>query len=418
MSSKIRDDINQAIVDFLDSHGYAQTASIFRQEANIDENSDPARKAQFAGLLEKKWTLTIRLQQKILSLEEKLKQRDHEVVYSGSSTREKRQSEEWIPRPPERYQLTGHRLPVTKVVFHPLFNLLASSSEDCTIKIWDFESGEFERSLKGHTDTIQDIAFNSTGKLLVSCSADMTIKIWDFVNTYECLKTLKGHEHNVSSVAFIPNGDFVLSASRDKLIKLWDITNGYCVQNFSKHTEWVRMVVINENGTYFASCSTDKSIIVWCLATKMPKFTLVGHEHVIESIQWIPEKFTEQVIASDQPKEKEAKLNADVEQKNMILVSAARDRSIKFWDVFSGSCIFTLIGHDNWVRGIRLHPSGKYLLSVSDDKTLRIWSIEHRRCVKVLNAHEQFVTSIDFHPRLPFVVTSSVDKTVKVWECR
>jgi hypothetical protein len=39
----------------------------------------------------------------------------------------------------------------------------------------------------------------------------------------------------------------------------------------------------------------------------MPKFTLVGHEHVIESIQWIPEKFTEQVIASDQPKEKEGK---------------------------------------------------------------------------------------------------------------
>lgn len=32
--------------------------------------------------------------------------------------------------------------------------------------MWDFESGEFERSLKGHTDSVQDINFNSNGKLL------------------------------------------------------------------------------------------------------------------------------------------------------------------------------------------------------------------------------------------------------------
>jgi platelet-activating factor acetylhydrolase IB subunit alpha len=135
----------------------------------------------------------------------------------------------------------------------------------------------------------------------------------------------------------------------------------------------------------------------------------VGHEHVVECIQWVPEKLTNQLLASDQPKEKEgsktnikihnlfqilAKLNADIEQKNAVLISASRDRSIKFWDVFSGTCLFSLIGHDNWVRDIRLHPNGKYLVSVSDDKTLRIWSIEHRRCTKMLSAHEQFITSI------------------------
>uniref|UniRef100_A0A914P0C5 LisH domain-containing protein n=1 Tax=Meloidogyne incognita TaxID=6306 RepID=A0A914P0C5_MELIC len=149
MPSKQREDMNQAIVDYLESHGYNQTASVFRQEANVvltvdityavappDENADPARKAQSAGLLEKKWTLTIRLQQKILNLEEKLKQVEKEAVYGGStiSRDNRRVQEDWIPRPPERYQLTDHRLPVTKVIFHPLFNLVASSSEDCTIK--------------------------------------------------------------------------------------------------------------------------------------------------------------------------------------------------------------------------------------------------------------------------------------------
>jgi WD40 repeat protein len=36
--------------------------------------------------------------------------------------------------------MQGHRLPVTKVVFHPLFSVIASSSEDCTIKVIIFES--------------------------------------------------------------------------------------------------------------------------------------------------------------------------------------------------------------------------------------------------------------------------------------
>uniref|UniRef100_A0A183CKY6 WD_REPEATS_REGION domain-containing protein n=1 Tax=Globodera pallida TaxID=36090 RepID=A0A183CKY6_GLOPA len=265
--------------------------------------------------------------------------------------------------------------------------------------IWEFESGEFERTLKGHTDTVQDINFNSSGKLLASCSADMTIKIWDFVNTYECLKTLKGHEHNISSVAFLPSGDFVLSASRDKLIKLWDIANGYCVQNFSKHTDWVRTVAVNEDGTCFASCSNDRSIIVWCLATKMPKMTLLGHEHVIETIIWVPDKFTAQIMAFSDDSLREGKTNGDIEQpqqqqqqqqqKMSMLISASRDRTIRFWEV-----------------------------SVSDDKTLRVWSIEHRRCIKTLQAHPQFVTSMDFHSKLAFVVTGSVDSTVKVWECR
>ncbi|KAK5978277.1 hypothetical protein GCK32_018296, partial [Trichostrongylus colubriformis] len=95
--------------------------------------------------------------------------------------------------------------------------------------IWDYETGEFERSLKGHTDSVQDIAFDKTGKMLVSCSADMSIKVWEFGGSYACVKTLKGHDHNISSVCFLPSGDAILSASRDHTIKLWEVASGYCV---------------------------------------------------------------------------------------------------------------------------------------------------------------------------------------------
>ena len=70
-------------------------------------------------------------------------------------------------------------------------SVMVSSSEDATIKIWDYETGDFERTLKGHTDAVQDLAFDHTGKILASCSADLTIRLWDFQG-FECIKTLHG----------------------------------------------------------------------------------------------------------------------------------------------------------------------------------------------------------------------------------
>lgn len=43
---------------------------------------------------------------------------------------------------------------------------MVSASEDATMKVWDFETGEYERTLKGHTDSVQDIAFDPQGKVL------------------------------------------------------------------------------------------------------------------------------------------------------------------------------------------------------------------------------------------------------------
>lgn len=73
---------------------------------------------------------------------------------------------DWVPRAPAAHVLTGHRSPITRVAFHPQYSLLASASEDATVKIWDWETGEFERTLKGHTKSVNDVDFDHKGHLL------------------------------------------------------------------------------------------------------------------------------------------------------------------------------------------------------------------------------------------------------------
>lgn len=218
---------------------------------------------KFSGLLEKKWTSVIRLQKKVVDLEAKLSEAEKEYI-GGAPTRDKRSPTEWIPRPPERFTLSGHRAPINRVAFHPVFTLLVSASEDSTIKVWDYETGDFEKTLKGHTDSVQDVAFDAHGKLLASSSADMTVKLWDF-QAYECLRTLHGHDHNVSSITFMPTGDHIVSCSRDKTIKVWEVGTGYCIKTYTGHRDWIRMVRVNKDGTLIASCSKDHVSITYLI---------------------------------------------------------------------------------------------------------------------------------------------------------
>ncbi|XP_014205113.1 lissencephaly-1 homolog isoform X3 [Copidosoma floridanum] len=278
-------------------------------------------------------------------------------------------------------------------------------------KVWDFETGEFERTLKGHTDSVQDVAFDMNGKLLVSCSSDMSIKLWDFQQSFSCIKTMHGHDHNVSSVTFTSQGDYVVSASRDKSIKMWEVTTGYCVKTLTGHREWVRMARISSCGEFIASCSNDQTIRIWHTASKETKAELRDHDHVVECIAWAPACAGATINTAGGTDNKGA-------YEGPFLASGSRDKSIRIWDVGSGVCLFILLGHDNWVRGIVFHPSGKFIVSASDDKTLRIWDIRNKRNMKTLEAHSHFCTSVDFHRSHPFVVTGSVDQTAKIWECR
>lgn len=92
------------------TNNYSEALEAFRKEADLSAEIEK----KFGGLLEKKWTSVIRLQKKVMELETKLSEVEKEVI-DGAPTKTKRSPGEWIPRPPEKYSLSGHRATITRV---------------------------------------------------------------------------------------------------------------------------------------------------------------------------------------------------------------------------------------------------------------------------------------------------------------
>ena len=321
-----------------------------------------------------------------------------------SLTRRNQDPVSWLPRGPAKHNLQSHRSPVTCVAFHPVFSSLASGSEDTTIKIWDWELGELERTIKGHTKPVLDVDYGGPrgGTLLASCSSDLTIKLWDPSDEYKNIRTLPGHDHSVSAVRFVPSGaggqagNLLVSASRDKTLRLWDVTTGFCVKTIQGHTDWVRDVAPSHDGRFLASAGNDQVPRLWDASSGETKSTFLGHEHVVECITLAPAScYPHLATLAGLKKPPAASSPAE------FLATGSRDKTIRLWDS-RGTLIKTLIGHDNWVRGLVFHPGGKYLLSVSDDKTIRCWDLTQEcKCVRtVSDAHQHFVSCIRWAPNI------------------
>lgn len=60
-----------------------------------------------------------------------------------------------------------------------------------------------------------------------------------------------------------------------------------------------------------------------------------------------------------------------------FIITTSRDKLVRLFTANNGELLYTFIGHDNWVRGLAMHPTGKYLYTVSDDKTMRVWELTY-----------------------------------------
>ena len=91
--------------------------------------------------------------------------------------------------------------------------------------------------------------------------------------------------------------------------------------------------------------------------------------------EFLKNKFTPEIRMNALKELSEKGANGMVNYFQTFLLTGSRDKLIKLFICQTGQLLFTFYGHDNWVRHLTMHSSGKYLYSASDDKTIRIWDM-------------------------------------------
>jgi WD40 repeat protein len=115
---------------------------------------------------------------------------------------------------------------------------------------------------RAHGYWVTSVAFSPDGSLIASGSDDRTIRLWR-VSDGALVRTLTGHTGDVTSVAFSPDGRLIASGSWDVTIKLWRVSDGALVQTYDEETVTeVFSIQFSPNGQLFGYGRDDATVVV------------------------------------------------------------------------------------------------------------------------------------------------------------
>ncbi|NET26753.1 serine/threonine-protein kinase [Okeania sp. SIO1I7] len=98
------------------------------------------------------------------------------------------------------------------------------------------------------------------------------------------------------------------------------------------------------------------------------------------------------------------------------VISGDYDNSIKVWDVATGTLKATFTGHTDPVVSVAFSPDGKTVISASLDKTIKVWDLATGTLKATLTGHDARILSLAISPDGKTIVSGSDDKTIKVWD--
>ncbi|MBD2527102.1 WD40 repeat domain-containing protein [Nostoc sp. FACHB-133] len=316
---------------------------------------------------------------------------------------------------PKRLKLTlsGHTAPVRALTLSASGQVLASGSDDKTIKLWNATTGALLHTLTGHGEGIKSIVFTSDEQTLISTSFDNTIKFWN-TQTGKEIRTIS-EKTGVKAMLLTLDGQTLISGSGDNTIKFRNLKTRKIDRILKAET--TALAISPDGKTLLSGGENGGRIRVWSLVTgkQIGSFTpplpkkedlISGSERASAPITLAvsndgkmllcggyDDSFQSGGVRSTDGKGfkawdlKTGKLVHDLSLGTSIdaliispdsktFIAGGLGREIILRDIKTGKSVMELTGHAGGIYGLAISSDGKILYSGSGDKSVKVWQIK------------------------------------------
>lgn len=187
-----------------------------------------------------------------------------------------------------QFELCCHREQIHFASYSPNGRMIATASDDRTIKLWDAVSGRELRSLGGAPRELWSLAFTPDGRSIAGGTDRGEVFFWD-IETGRLEKRMQAHPGSIWSIAFSPDGRTWATASGDATARLWDTATRTLLREFKGHADGLFELAFSPDGTRLATASNDKTVRFWNVATGHAVLNLQGHTAQVWSVAFSPD---------------------------------------------------------------------------------------------------------------------------------